>query len=253
MNVIVRVIGCSLVGLSLTLIGAGCASLESRMPVYDQALSANPVSLGQARVCVARRANMLGAMVPHYAVDAGSDAPFDAKLVRRQDIQVGSLSEVSKGQYGHPVRIELKDPGFSDKGVRGSVAFLVLPEYRKDSHGIVLPAGTGDMKIGIVKKRNDVFTWELGRGLFGQSVGGPSVNITSAVVSAPYNCRYLGKMGNGGYVAFYRKPGIMRLRVVTEGGDECFAPDFSIEAGKKYFVDYQYRASGPTFVIQERP
>lgn len=251
MNSTVAVSRFVVVALSLMLMGTGCASLESKMPIYDHALSNGPMGQGQSRVCLARRSGMLGAMVTHYAVDAGNNTAYDARLIRRQDVHAEPLSKAVDGRIGYPVRITPTDPLFSNRGVRASVACVCLPNWKSPGRQLFVTSPASDNEV--VKKRDERIWWDDSRGLFGQRLGSSFLDITPVVAGLPANCRYLGEMGNGEYIAFDRKPGTMRLRVVTEGGDECFAPDFTIEAGKKYIVDYQYGASGPTFIIHERP
>ncbi len=51
---------------------------------------------------------------------------------------------------------------------------------------------------------------------------------------------FIGTVCNGQTLAWDRNPGMMRLEVVTPGGDHAFAPHMSVEAGKTYYVRYYY-------------
>jgi hypothetical protein len=216
---------------TLCLLFSSCASVESRIPVYDQSLTATPLRDGSARIAIARRPNMLGAIVTHYILDCGSSISYNSKLIRANDIHIIPLSGTPNSV---DVRIEVKDPMLSNKGVMGRVELLILPK------------STSDSKYGVIHGQDDVFIKKYG-------ISSIPVDMTSSVREFPDNCYYVGSVGNGDYVIFDRLPDNMRLRVVTPGGDESFAPDFKIEAGKRYFVDYQYGISGSVFTIQERP
>ena len=75
--------------------------------------------------------------------------------------------------------------------------------------------------------------------------------IQSMAEEVGLNARYVGAVRSGGTIVFERVPGVMRLRVLTPGGDAAYSPDYILEKGKKYTVEYSY--SGPRFTISERP
>jgi hypothetical protein len=53
----------------------------------------------------------------------------------------------------------------------------------------------------------------------------------------------VGGVRSGETVFWDRPPGIMKIEVITEGGDQAFAPSFKIEPNKTYFVDYHYMSA----------
>jgi len=55
------------------------------------------------------------------------------------------------------------------------------------------------------------------------------------VVSA----KVAGVVGAGGSLTYDRPPGLVKLEV-SPGGDEAFAPWFTVEGGKTYRIDYYY-------------
>lgn len=225
---------------------SGCASLNRRLPGYDRAMSNTALDAGMARVCIARSPNMLGAIVPHYAVDCGTHATYDAKLIRPEDITV----RIPNPQSLRPgeriplscVTIEGRDPMLVDRDRMDSVAFLVLsPALAPLANGVVTTRTKGFLRtINLQQTASGTYLVT-------------QVDITPKVAAMAPNCAFVGSMKSGGYALYDRPPGTLRLRIVTPGGDEAFAPDFAVDADKRYVIDYQYGISGVQFTIHERP
>ena len=66
------------------------------------------------------------------------------------------------------------------------------------------------------------------------------------------NARCLGIVGNSKTIVFDRPAGVMKLRLITPGGDEAFAPDFNIEGGKTYDCTYRYGITGVSIALEVR-
>lgn len=227
------------IGLGLLMLCTGCAAnLQTRISECGDSITARPLDANSARVCVSRQPSMLGAIITHYVVDSGKNAEYNAKIIRKNDVSVKIETPTTAS-----VKILPDDPMFANRGVMGSVHFLVLPE-----------PGIKSNPDFVMRNRNDKFILFVDTKMIGANTFKLSyVDITSEVGSLKENCRYVGSVGNGEYVAYDRPSGIMRLRVITPNGDESFAPDFNIEAGKRYFVDYQYEFKGSQFIVSERP
>jgi hypothetical protein len=225
---------------AVVIVGPGCATLESRLPVYDQSLTTAPLPEGSARVCLARRFDMFHVTGQHV-LDSGSGISYNAKLIRRKDISF------QQNDNSWVVQIDSKYPMPSNQY---ESYITINPIY------IVLPEPMVEQKSSVVYSINDNFNYifaikDIGFSKYKLKY----LDITSSVRAFPYNARYQGKVGNDDYVIFDRQPGNMKLRLVPQRGFEleCFSPEFKIEAGKRYLVDYQFGLSKCSFSIQERP
>ena len=229
--------------LGLMLYVSGCASFNSKLPAFDRAMAGTLQDPGSARICLARSSTMLGAVITHYAVDCGTELKYDAKLIRGRDVTIDlKSSQPFEKVPQSAVSIKGNDPMHANKDVMGSVSLLVLPPASD-------PVDDGVVTTQLKRFLRDIDLHQTGAGTYVRT----QVDIAPCVGTMKPNCRYVGGMKSGGYVIFDRAPGIMRLRVVTRGGDEGFAPDFAVEAGKQYVIDYQYGLSGVQFVMHERP
>jgi hypothetical protein len=229
--------GVLFIGLGMLILCTGCAAnLQTRISECGDSIAARPLDANSARVCVSRQSSMLGAIVTHYVVDSGSNAVYNAKIIRKNDVRIKIVAPLLAS-----VEILPDDPMFANRGVMGSVIYLVLPE-----------PGIESRPNWVMRNRNDKIIWIVDKEQIGAKlIKVTSYDITSKVDSLTDNCRYVGSVGNGEYVVYDRPSGIMRLRVITPNGDESFAPDFNIKAGKRYFVDYQYTSQ--QFIVSERP
>lgn len=225
------------------LFAAGCASFDGKLPAYDRAMAGTPQEAGRARICIARSSTMLGAAVTHYAVDCGTGLDHDARLIRGGDIVVDYRPTQPFARVPiSAVRIQCKDPMHANKDVMGSVACLVLPPASP-------PVDDGVVTTHLKRFLQDIDLQPAGGGTYVRT----QVDVAPCIAGMKPNGTYAGPMRSGGCVVFDRPPGVMRLRVITRGGDEGFAPDFVVEAGKQYVIDYQYGLSGVQFTLHERP
>ena len=227
----------------LTLYVTGCASFNSKLPAFDRAMAGTPQDPGSARICFVRSSAMLGAVITHYAVDCGTELKYDAKLIRGGDVTIDfQPSQPFEKVPLSAVSIKGKDPMHANKDVMGSVSLLVLPPAAN-------PVDDGVVTTQLKRFLRDIDLHQTGAGTYVRT----QVDIAPCVEAMKPNCRYVGGVKSGGYAIFDRAPGTMRLRVITRGGDEGFAPDFVVEAGKQYVIDYQYGLSGVQFIMHPRP
>lgn len=204
--------------LLLCTMGSGCTSLEvMRQEQCDTVMSA-PLAPEQARVCFARISNLLGAVVPHYVMDSGSNIQFDSKVIEKGQIL---FLDDNKIRITETQKVEAEN---TDQG--NYVYFLVLPT---NVSGKELT-----LKLNAGRRFNDD-------------------QLLRALSEIMPNARYVGSVLSGESIVFDRPAGTMQLKVITTGGDEAFAPNFQIEAGKKYFVSYSYAFSGVGFALSECP
>ncbi len=263
-------------GFALAVLGSmatGCASLEAKLASYDAAMAEKSLAADQARICFARKSSLVGAAVSHYVVDCGSHIEFDTKIIERGQITFGDaittgVEKVTVTKSGVDVKsetIDLRRSGLRtvtvtetqqvmapNSGRMCYVQFLVLPKSVAETE---LAAGENGA-LGVLRKEGDTLV-----PLYIVSLVGPDKTpfVSTGAVAADAtdrirpNARYAGSVRSGGSIVFDRPAGTMRLRVITLGGDEAFAPDFQVEAGKKYLVDYTYSFSGTTFTLSERP
>ena len=268
-----------------TLLLSACATTGPDLKTCDARMSA-PLAPDRARICFVRQAAMLGAIVPHTVLDCGTGVEGNASFVetaRWIQAAPGTIKQLfpPEGVLGTFLLERAAGRGlaqdkprcFTIGGTPPSVqpnsdqmdaAYLLLPEDTLRSAGL---SGTpivsgGGYLWGIsdksIRPRCFVRLPNAGRDYEIESNPGISQVSGREAVKAMaeevgQNARYLGTVRSGGTVTFDRPEGVMRLRVVTPGGDTAFAPDFPIMKGRRYVVVYTYGFSGVGFTLHERP
>jgi hypothetical protein len=271
--------------LSILLL-TSCASMNSS-PRDMEASMAKPLSPGQARVCFVRLFSLVGMSASHQVFDCGTNIGFDSKVIEKEQIKLGKPSTGFIDGIAKPVEATFHDVTVTqvlpekevNKGYMWNVQHVVLPE----DPAVPRPTVTELVPENAFVQVRETYSprWMLEPLISGKAVfvNGSRVGVKSSprntwgVVQVPGgvgiltfrdksvtsdatdrikpNARYMGSVGAGGALSFDRPAGTLRLRTVTPGGDEAFAPDFQISAGKKYVVEYSYNSSGVNFSIKE--
>lgn len=263
----------------------GCSSLGPNPAQYDSAMAA-PLPPDRARVCFVRQSAMLGAIVPHSVFDCGSTNSCDVALIETsrwlpaspQRMQEFFTADEALGTFllehaagrklfqNKPVFFTIGDTPTASAPNTDlmDAAYLAMPPDTLRATGLArTPIVTGGDYLWAVSDppgHPALFFRAPGRGRgytiksgvkFKQLTGPQAVELMAAETGK--NARYLGTVRSGGMTTWDRPAGTMRLRVVTPGGDTAFAPDFTVEAGKKYVILYTYGFSGVDFALSERP
>lgn len=216
------------IALALLYLASGCASPQARLAAYDAALAEKPLSLDQARICFVRKPSLINGSVAHHVVDCGTNINFDSRLIERTEITA------------------------ANSGRWANVEFLIVPQdarVKLEGGVVVKPGGQKNMTTDF---RTDYVAGKM-------YIYYKRISSDDWAQTEP-NARYIGPVRSRDWLVFDRAPGLMRLKVVTLGGDEAFAPDFQVEGGKKYLVEYSYKYSIPfydltycNFTFSERP
>lgn len=262
---------------------AGCASVSPNLTNYDAKMIA-PLPQDQARVCFVRQSAMLGAIVPHSVLDCGSNIVGDVSFIEtscwvpasRQTVKEFFPDEAKLGTWllekavGREIARD-KPACFTVGRTPAAIqpnsdlmdaAYMVLPEETLQRTGLSgTPIMTGSDYVWGVSDdmaQPRLFVRLPAVGDYGltsvrkikQIPGTEAVKLMGKETGK--NARYCGTVRSGGSIVFDRPEGTMRIRVVTPGGDTAFAPDFTVQKGRKYVVVYTYGFSGVNFAISER-
>lgn len=188
---------------------------------------------------------MLGAAAPHFVVDRGTGIEFDTVVVEKREFPTtgGDLSKLSNvlllAQYN---RDETLDRVAGN--VTGCDRWLMVEEGGPAVPGGRIPltsvvcAPSGTQLPSFVEVRDEVVFERIGDQLTAKYVK-PGEPIRVA------NAKYVGRVGAGDDLTWYRPEGWMRLQVMAPVGDQGDAAPFFVKAGRTY--DVHYRISTLTF------
>jgi len=239
-----KVIAPTLCLVAAIILNSGCATVERSAASGDMHLNRHgTVAPENALVCIGREPRMrLG--FDHRLWDCGDGIQYDSKIIRKADIHVTFVTPKN-------VMVEFVPGSPSPVPVNGELAHSVLYTLARNGEisyenvwGQTTRQPNGRIKMVVSQSTSHSSSQALIKSL--------TADVTSAVNAFSDNARFVCNMKNGGFTMYERPPGIMRLRSTTVvSGSEFYAPDFRLEAGKKYFVNYHGFLSDIS--IHERP
>lgn len=272
---------CKSLALLLIVLTAGCASID----LSDTAdFMSKPLLPGQARVRFIRSAcTPLAQHSPQDLFDCGSNIEYDSRILEDGQIKYGEPIEgpivlLPDTRITYKQVSVAKEPTNRPKnsmymnGLRGvrrpgarppvlqtkellpkNLPFIRGGELWGEEYlvnGNALFADGARMSLMM----NDKYIWGQFRLpqkmiMFHFPEGS---KVSSAVDLIAPNARYLGSVDASAWLVFDRPAGVMRIKTVSQDGYmEGVAPEFHVEAGKKYDVEYSFGITGISFAIRE--
>lgn len=170
----------------------------------------------KAKIIFTRQSSMLGAAFPHYVIDKGDTNNLNAYILEKK------ILPAEESNFGKMANVK---------------RFYMI---NKSKQNILLAghASKGDITIDndIEMYHNPMISIEIYNYLKYFDYYLNRQPITA-------NVCLTGIVWTGKTIIWERLPGTAQLEVITEGGDQIVAPAFKVEAGKTYYIIFNYAKS----------